>query len=263
MKRTKLRVLCLLLSLAMLLSILPMTVWAKEDVYDEIEEIINDTVPTTVMSKVNTKSDAEDWLSGKWWSSLKKDLYDTLDEADINPGRLRFYLDDFDAAIPKNRYDTDGTVGSAIVVVAAGGKVLGHTTLIIEPDEWGRPPKDDDDDDDDNVNFYGDDDLAVKVYWKGDSSANRPDGLLIRLYKNDKLYRTRTVTGVKWYAAWDNVEESKYWSIDVDVPDGYVCDIEKVTDDYFEVTMTKKGASASTSSSSAAGDKVNPSTGAF
>jgi len=264
MKKTKLRVLCLLLSLAMLLTMLPMAVWAKDDVYDEIEDIISDSVPTTVMSKVNSKSEAEDWLSGKWWYSLKKDLADELDEADLNPSRLNFYLDDFEKAIPKNRYDTDGTIGSAIVVVTYRGKMLGHTTLVIEPDVWGRVP--DDNDDDDDVSFYGDDDLAVKVYWEGDTAASRPDSLTLRLYKDGKLYRTRSISGSKWYEAWDDVEESKKWTVDVTVPDGYKCNIEKVEDDYFEITMTKVGGSIvtpSTPSSSPSTDKVNPSTGAF
>lgn len=259
MKKNKLRVLCMLLSLAMLLTILPMAVWAKEDVYDEIEEIIGDSNPTTVMSKVNSASEAESWLSGKWWSSLRTELKDELKEAKINPNALHFELDDFDKAIPKNRYDNDGTIGSAIITVKAHGKTLGHATLVIKPDIWG-PVSDYDDDD---VVSYGDDDLAVKVYWVGDTSAARPDSLTLRLYKDGKLYRTRSISGPKWYEAWRYVEESTKWSVDVDVPAGYVCDIEKVNDDYFEITMTKVGSTSSPVSTPSAGDKVNPSTGAF
>ncbi len=263
MKKNKLRVLCLLLSLVMLMTMMPMAVWAKEDVYDEIEDIIGDTTPTTVMSKVNSKSEAEDWLSGKWWYSLKKDLDDALDEANINPSRLDFYLDDFDKALPKNRYDTDGTIGSAIVVVTYRGKVLGHTTLVIEPDVWGKVV---DDDDDDVAYFGGDDDLAVKVIWVGDSSTTRPDSLTLRLYKDGKLYRTRSISGSKWYEAWDDIDDSKKWTVDVNVPNGYKCDIEKVENDYFEITMTKIGASSAVvtpTTPPASGNKVNPSTGAF
>lgn len=256
MKRNSLRIWCLLLTLVMLLTMLPVSVFAGE--LDAVEDLINDTDPTVVMSKVNSKSEAKSWLNKNWWPSVKKDIVAELKKADVKQGSLSFHLEDFEAAVPKNVYDEDGTYGSAIVIVTMNGEELGYTTLLIKPDKWGKVPEKDYDDDDEVT--YGKDELSVKINWEGDTSATRPSSVVVRLYKNNKLYRTCSLVGSKWYAGWRNIDNSKNWSVDVTVPAGYVCDIEEVENDRFEITMTKKGYSAP--STGTVVDKVNPETGA-
>ncbi len=264
MKRKNLKIWCLLLTVAMLLTMLPVAAFAatEQEHLAAIEEAIKDTTPVVSMQKVNSESEAKSWLEKNWWKSLKKELADDLEGADISSSSVKFHLEDFEKAIPKNYKDEDGEYGSAIVVVTVKGKVLGHTTLLIEADTWGKAPKDDDDDDKEVT--YGKDELAVQINWVGDKAANRPNSVLVKLYANGKLFRSSSLVGSKWYAGWKNIDNSKKWTVDVVVPDGYTCDIEEVSSEHFEVTMTKIGSSSSVSSSvsGSAPQKVNPETGA-
>ena len=271
MMKKKMKLWCLLLSLVMILSVLPVAAFAvdKEAHYASMEEIIDDyDIPEVSMKVVNTKSDAEDWLYSKWLPGLRRALKADLDALGISTSSVRIDLDDFDAAIPKNRYDEDGTYGSAIVQVYARGIELGYTTLLIEADAWGRPPveTDDDDDDDDDFVTFGKSGLEVKILWEGDTSKDRPDSVLVEVYNNNKLFRTASLTGYKWTEIWKGVS-GKGWSVDVrSVPDGYTCDIEKVSNTYFEITMTKSSSSSTSSNNTVSKpvvDKENPNTGAI
>ena len=258
MKRSNLKIWCLLLTMAMLLTMLPVAAFAGE--LDEVKDLINDTDPIVEMTKVNSKSEAKSWLNKNWWPSVKKDIVAELKKADVKQGNLSFHLEDFEEAIPKNIYDEDGTYGSAIVIVTMNGEYLGHTTLMIKPDKWGKVPVKDKYDDDDKEVTYGKDELSVKIKWEGDTSATRPSSALVRVYRDNKLYRTVSLVGSKWYAGWRDIDNSKKWSVDVTVPEGYVCDIEEVENEHFEITMTKVGYTAPTTDKVV--DKVNPETGA-
>ena len=79
MKKMKMRIWCLLLSVAMLLTMLPVMAIAKDDddkVYDEIEKIIRNTAAEVSMKDANTRSELEDELDGKWLKALKKEMDD-------------------------------------------------------------------------------------------------------------------------------------------------------------------------------------------
>ena len=74
MKRNNLKIWCLLLTVAMLLTMLPVAAFAatEQEHLDAIEDAINDTSPVVSMKKVNSESAAKDWLTTNWWKSLKK-----------------------------------------------------------------------------------------------------------------------------------------------------------------------------------------------
>lgn len=273
MKKNKLRVFCLLMAVVMLLSMLPMAVWAvdAEEVKKVVTEIIKDDYPEVLMSDINSKSELSSYVNGKWLSNVEKQVKSKLGIS----VSLSAHLEDFEAAVPKNKEDPDGEVGSAIVVIRSKywGKDEVFTTAIIEADKWGKPVLDydeeDDDDDDDKAYFGGKDGLGVQLVWKNDSSADRPNGVIVKVYNKDKLYRTRTVKGSKWYAEWDEVKSGKNWDVDLSsVPNGYKYSVEKVEDTYFVITLTKTGDTSGNGavtggSQQVSGSKENPSTGAF
>lgn len=271
MKKMKMRIWCLLLSVAMLLTMLPVMAIAKDDddkVYDEIEKIIRNTEAEVSMKDANTRSELENELDGKWLKALKKELKDELDELNISSIYIR--IEDFEAAVPKHKNDKDGSTGSAIVEIWAKGKMLGFTTALIKADTWGNPNDWDDDDDDDDKYFYGADGLVVKVLWKGDAHSDRPDSLDVLLYNGTKLVRRRSISNnadpeTNWRTEWEDVSGGSKWTVDIaDVPAGYTYDVNKVDNDYFEITMTKTGSTVvNNNNKPVAGDKVNPSTGAF
>ncbi len=281
MKKTKLRIWCLLLAMAMLMTVLPVAAIAKDndDVYDAIEEIIEEEMEDEIsMKKANTKSKVEQWVNNTWMKALKKklknELEDELKEEKISVSSLWFDLEDFEAAVPQNKNDEDGENGSVSVCVYHKDTLLGIATIRIEADQWSNnvPDDDDDDDDDDKKYFYGADGLVVKILWKNDRQADRPDDVVVHLYRNGKLYKQRALSRngdaeLNWRGEWDGIDGGKKWTVDVeDVPAGYKCDIEKVSNDYFEITMTKIGTTAANNNNNSTivpTDKVNPSTGAF
>ena len=281
MKKMKLRIWCLLLAMAMLMTVLPVAAIAKDDddIYDIIEEIIEEEMEDEIsMKKANTKSKMEQWVNNTWMKALRKklknELEEELKEEKISVGSLWFELEDFEAAVPQNKKDEDGENGSVSVCVYYKDLLLGIATIRIEADQWSNNVTDkDDDDDDDKTYFYGSDGLVVKILWENDRQADRPDDVVVHLYRNGKLYKQRSLSRngdaeLNWRGEWEGIDGGKKWSVDVEeVPEGYKCVIEKVSNDYFEITMTKVGTSVANktlnSSSTATANKVNPSTGAF
>ncbi|NLF80123.1 MAG: Cna B-type domain-containing protein [Clostridia bacterium] len=81
-------------------------------------------------------------------------------------------------------------------------------------------------------------DLSVEKVWKGDKAADRPDRVLVQLYRDGKAYGGSTALNERngWSYAWDNLSDKYEWTVDeIAVPAGYS---KKVTADGFEFTIT-------------------------
>jgi len=65
-------------------------------------------------------------------------------------------------------------------------------------------------------------DVSVTKEWKG-SDANRPDSILVTLYRNGEVYSVvKLGDGMGWSCTWEDLPAGYRWTVDEpDVPDGY------------------------------------------